>query len=432
MLWLRSIVVALGLVVAVACSEASSTPDAQAPGPQDATVADAAPADAGALDAAGPDASPADASALDAAVMDAGAVSSTRALTMREVSVLFPLPPVGGLGGLLAADTMGVGGPLVPALIYEQLPQLLLSTSAEVLYGQLRVIAARLDPCANRLTDQPCHAEVRLVLQPLTADGGATSAADAAIHAIYGVEAGEFARVIAALRVLGDGEPELAHDHGLGVHPVMAREGLDGAYARGLRTLLLSAVGEGRLRRLTFMQLSGRANVWIFGGFDRSPAGVYSPTRIPGVDTPTQQIVHNVFDDTLRVGVTPTVRDADDFSLLYESDAIRAASEVDRTAALDAALRVESPRRHDPDTVDCARCHVAFVSRRWTERVLGVDTSSSAHRYRAPGYDLSVPEDIRPPQAQRTFRAFGWLGQLPAISARTANETAEVLLELRP
>lgn len=426
----HSLVVALGLV-AVACSEVASTPDALELLPRDAAVQDAARADTGGMDAGAPDGSPGDASALDAIVMDAGAVSSTRALTMREVSVLFPLPPAGGLGGLLAADAMGVGGPLVPTLIYEQLPQLLLSASAEVLYGQLRVIAARFDPCTNRLTDQPCRAEVRLVLQPLTVEGGATSAADAAIHAIYELDAGEFARVIAALRALGDGAPELTRDQGLGVHPVMAREGLDGTYAQGLRTLLLGAVGEGRLRRLTFMQLSGRANVWIFGGFDRSAAGVYSPTRIPGVDTPTQQIVHNVFDDTLRLGVTPTVRDADDFSLLYESDAIRAASEVDRTAALDATLRVESPRRHDPDTVDCARCHVAFVSRRWTERVLGVDTSSSAHRFRAPGFDLSVPEDIRPPQAQRTFRAFGWLGQLPAISARTAHETAEVLLELR-
>jgi hypothetical protein len=286
----RWIVAALSLMGAVACTEDTTAVDAEGPGRVDAaSAADARPADASAADAGlTSDATLDDASAADAAATDGGSVSSTRALTMREVSVLFPLPPAGGLDGLLAADAMGVGGPLVPALIYEQLPQLLLSVSAEVLYGQLRVIAARLDPCANRLTNQPCQAEVRLVLQPLTVDGEATSAADAAIHAIYGVDAGEFARFLASMRALGDGAPELARGHGLGVHPVMAREGLDGAYARGLRALLLSAVGEGRLRRLTFMQLSGRANVWIFGGFDRSSAGVYSPTRIPGVDTPTR------------------------------------------------------------------------------------------------------------------------------------------------
>jgi len=62
--------------------------------------------------------------------------------------------------------------------------------------------------------------------------------------------------------------------------------------------------------------------------------------------------------------------------------------------------------------------------------VLGDDISMSPDRFRAPGFDLSVPA-VGPPISLRHFRAFGYQGRDPAISPRAANETAVVLRALR-
>lgn len=386
-----------------------------------------------------PDASagPADAANLigDASSgFDSGVSTASRALTLSEVSILFPLPTsAADRGVLLAADVEGVGGPLVPRALYDRTVPLLTALMPDEAYARLRAVSARIDPCPQRITDQTCRPQLRLVFQPISGDGASTTTEDAALHAVYELPTEELGPLVAALRTLGDREPELRNGGGpLGVHPVMAREGLQGPYAYGLRSLILAAVGAGRLERLTFMQLSGRANVWIFGGFDRAGDGSYGVTRIAGVNGDTQRITHNVFTDDLDIAVIPgAVDDDDDFSLLYDSDVSRAAPVADRDAALSAALRVENPTRHDADSVDCARCHVAFVARRWTERVLGHDTSQNPDRFRSR-YDLTAPEVITPPTSLRTFRAFGWLGREPAIAQRTVNETAVVLEELAP
>lgn len=36
----------------------------------------------------------------------------------------------------------------------------------------------------------------------------------------------------------------------------------------------------------------------------------------------------------------------------------KAASKTAQQAAFDAALRIENPTKHSPDTIDCASCHV--------------------------------------------------------------------------
>ncbi len=433
-------VAALGCaLLASACASSDApSPPIQDPSGKDAGVSvsfDAAsrPDASGGIDA-GVLPSDASISLFDgSSAYDGGSNTSTRGLSMNEVSILFPLPATtADRDVLLSASASGVGGPLVPRALYDRATPLLTALMPDEAYLRLRAVSARIDPCPQRITDQTCAPELRLVFQPVSGDGPTTTTEDAALHAVYTLPTDELAALLAAVRGLGAREPELRSGPGaLGVHPVMAREGLQGPYAQGLRALLLGAAGEGRLRRLTFMQLSGRANIWIFGGFDRNGDGSFSPTRIASVAGETQRITHNVFTDDLQITVTPSVLDGDDFSLLYDSNVSRAAPVQDRDAALSAALRVENPLRHDADSVDCARCHVAFVARRWTERVLRHDTSQDPDRFTAPGYDLTAPEVITPPTSLRNFRAFGWLGREPAISQRTVNETAIVLEELR-
>lgn len=393
--------------------------------------------DAGAPNRDGGTASPSDASAssADAANISPhadGGVASPRTLKQNEVSVLFPLPSSSAdVAAQLAPDTAGAGGPLVPRALYDRSAPLLTALTPEETHARLRVVSMRVDPCPQRLTDRACAPELRLVFQPISGDGASTTTEDAALHAVYGVPSAALASLLAELRALGDAEPELAYDLPLQIHPVMLRQGLQGGYAAGLRALIVRHAGEGSLQRLTFMQLSGRANVWIFGGFDRTEGGSFVPTRIAGLTEETQRITHNVFTDDLSITVSPSVIDGDDFSLLYDSSTSRGLTPDQRRPALEAALRVENPERHDPDSVDCARCHVAFVARRWHERVLGDDTSQSSDRFVAPPFDLTVPEIITPPTSLRTFRAFGWLAREPAISQRTANDTAQVCRELR-
>jgi len=418
-------------VLVVGCGNApSGSSDGSA---RDATArrldATASARDASAPDASAPDATAsipdATASIPDASEADAG-TSASAPFAPNEVSILYPLDP----DHMLRPADQGAYGALVPRALIDRAAPLTFSASADQVYARLRVVAMRLDPCSKISPRAPCRAELRLVLQPVLSFPTGMTSDDAALHAIYGIPFDDLRATLAAIHALAD--PALLAERRLMVHPTLEREGLTGPYAAGIRAAILAVAGATRLERLTFMQVMEPANFWTFGGFDRSPSGQYAPTAIPGFRDSIQRLSNNVSTDELRIVVTPSVIDGDDLTPLYDSSRVPAMSRAARLVTLGAALRIESPLRHSAATVDCVRCHLAAVVRRWTVRTQGDDLSQHADLYRSGAMDLTAPETIAPPLALKTFRAFGWIGDQPAISPRVVNETAAVLEQLDP
>lgn len=81
-----------------------------------------------------------------------------------------------------------------------------------------------------------------------------------------------------------------------------------------------------------------------------------------------------------------------------------------------------------PDNVSCVACHASTVVTSARAKTLGIEPGVIAGRYASP-YDLSVAAG-KSRETTRTLRALGWLHDMPMISQRVANDTAQVLVEI--
>lgn len=344
-------------------------------------------------------------------------VSLQGELGANDVSILFPLPASGQLDTLLSPQSKGAQGELLPFSVFEHAPELTLYADKAGQYADLRVVSARVDPCFPSLVNAPnpdCRFQVRLVLQPVFDQAGVVSAEDAAVHVFYDLPASDFVNLLADLL-----EVKSAIDlHApLGVRPASEISGVESA--------LLAHIGASRLTRMTFMQLSGKRNVWNFGGFDFE-AGTATPIGILNSAVTTQSFTNNPLADPLAFagGVTPALENApEDLSPLYDSATASQKPQAELWQLYESTLRIENPTKHTPESVDCVSCHTAQPARLWLERnQTAFTTQPSAERFMS-AFDLGVApiEDTT-----SVLRAFGWLDTRPAISARVANESAAV------
>lgn len=366
-----------------------------------------------------------------AATGPAAAPSGTpRALALNDVSVLFPL----GQGELWAATTPGRNGePLLRREDFDLIRRdLVRELSGGEVYGRLRVVSLRVDPCfAGAL---PCRPQIRLVFQALTPDGA--RAFDGAVHALYNLEPGAWATFRAGLIELTASAPENASVPRLEVSPALRSQGMSGAYARGLQALVLPSIGGGTLSKMTFMTRDNGTR-WDFGGFNLrgfEPLGAFP---IPGVAAPTQTVRQNGGGPGQGPGpgapgpgfnytVTPSVAEGATLAVALASGAASAASADARQRAMDALARIENPHLESAESVDCAACHLANRTRGNLQTVYGLASSlafaSSAEALRQMGNAENDPNNLR---------AFGYVDTQPAIAQRTANETVLVLAQMR-
>jgi hypothetical protein len=344
-------------------------------------------------------------------------VSLEGELGANDVSILFPLPASGQLDTLLSPKSAGAQGELLPFSIFEHAPELTLYADRAGQYAALRVVSARVDPCFPSLVNAPnpnCRFQVRLVLQPVFDDAGVVSAEDAAVHVFYDLPAGDFIYLLADLLKV---KSSLDLHAPLGVRPAEEIAGVQGA--------LLAHIGASRISRMTFMQLSGKRNVWNFGGFDFQ-GETATPIGILNSEVMEQSFTNNPLSDPLAFvgGVTPALQDApEDLSPLYDSAAASQKPQAELWSLYESALRIENPNSHTPESVDCVSCHTAQPSRLWLERNnVAFATDASPERFTS-AFSLTVD-----PIADTTsvLHAFGWLDTRPAITARVANESAAV------
>lgn len=343
-------------------------------------------------------------------VPDVGALPR---VSTQDVSVLFPLGA--RLDALPRADGM------VPREAFDRVPAPLDARKVPAdRYAALRVVAVRLDPCFGALAGATtgCRPQVRLVLQQLREEGGEVVADDGAVHAFFAVTREElvaFARDVVALGKLHGGVPAGP----LGVHPILARQGPDGAFGKALVARLSTVARPAKLDRLTFfVRTAARASTWTFGAFDGPGL-----SRLTIAGTSATEITLTASAGEGPTGIrTPATTTADDPMLLANVGLATAATPEAREKAFAAALRVEHPGRHTPDTVDCVSCHVAETARRIGEARFGLSAKGHVDAFVGPGDTGKVGTPAVP--SLENVHAFGYLGREIGISQRTAFESA--------
>lgn len=121
------------------------------------------------------------------------ACSPPPAIEMPDVTPVWPLPTSAALdeAGFIIAGAEAGHGVLLPRAVFDKTPPLTRVDEPDVIYDNLAVVGARVDPCFREFVDQECELSVRLVLQtilPSPTDASVLEARDASIHAFYLVE----------------------------------------------------------------------------------------------------------------------------------------------------------------------------------------------------------------------------------------------------
>ncbi|MBL9108579.1 MAG: hypothetical protein JNM74_04885 [Myxococcales bacterium] len=325
-------------------------------------------------------------------------------LTTSDVSVLFPAP-TGSSAGYLTASTVGRGGAFLPESVVDALPSRLDFSTAGLTSGRLyyagaNLVGLRLDPCSGRLgTDvvPACLAEVRLVFQP----SGTGGMDDGAVHAFYRLTRTEVLSlldtIVRARKASGGPAPS-----SLGVHPVAAREGMQGAFARVVTAKVKELAGAQNLVKVTFFgRGAGRPKKWTFGQFDID-RGIPTAATITTVGSTTQLLDGST--------VTPASSHADNFMKLPAFDDSRR----------DAALRVENPRFHTPNTMGCVECHE-------TPSELVLLSPGNRFQFTSPVSTAVVGTG----GDAENLHFFSYMGRTASVSQRTGNESAQVVERFR-
>jgi hypothetical protein len=329
--------------------------------------------------------------------------AEVEALRPADVSVLLPAPDGANRSSYLRLATSGRGGALVPASVIAQLPATL-DVSAPgtdgAHYGDLLLVGVRLDPCAAvagvGLT-QDCHAEVRLVFQ-----GGSTARMhDGAVHAFYAVDRASLRGLVSALAEAKRGATS-GYDGPLGVHPLVERQGMEGAFARALLAEIVTRCGAANLSRVTFFaRTKVRPKEWEFGAFSVSGGGA-TPAPIATLQSSTQR---------LALGRSIPASPHPDNPLVV--------SPFD--GGVGRALRVENPRFHTAETIACVECHQ-------THRALTLIPAADANEFTWPERRDVVGN--RDDDDNLHFFSYDERAR-PSVSRRTGNESAVALARLR-
>jgi hypothetical protein len=344
------------------------------------------------------------------AATNGSSIDAKLAVQMNDVSILYPLldDKDGYVRALdpalqLKAILDGIGIPDMPTELQ----------GVSVSQTEFAVIALRLDPCfasRNPAAETSCVNQLRLLLQ--------MPGLDAAVHLFYSLSRQELLGIVKQL-----GEARGARELGpLAVHPILVSEGLHGAYAGVLRTIITTHARLDHMTRATFFSsLEGDDN-WSFVGFE--VGADQSLTRLaigatPSDDNHEIKIVH-------VTEMLPDTTSPDNMRLLVDPSIAAQAPHDAQQAALDAVFRIENPTLHTSETIDCGSCHDADPAKvRVAKGVLGLSITGNPNAF-ASDLDLTQTTPVSTNRIP-SFHMFSYLNQEPMIMTRTINETAAVV-----
>lgn len=363
---------------------------------------------------------------------------------MNDVSILLPLAKSQDeFDAYLAPSTNGVGGELLSEKIFDlatgQKPggggSGGVGSSLPIQYKDLRAVAIRIDPCFANIgpvTDaSKCLNQLRIIFEPLTFASNRATAEDGAVHVFYSLTRTQLTTLledVIAIRQENGGTKDLG---ALDVHPILASQGLTGNMWKSLSEDLLKFAGEANLIRFTEFQQSNLDTVWSFNGFDIA-SGKTTKMVIPTLPSKaTNDEFFIGFGADFAGGFTPSTNAEDDMQLLGNTQNAEKASKSDQQAAFDAALRIQNPNVHSPNTIDCASCHMANPAQAMTGAKLGITAEGNANAFTIDS-KLVKATDMK----QRTkvdlsdglnLHMFSYKDSNAMIGMRVINETGSVV-----
>lgn len=343
-------------------------------------------------------------------------------LGLNDVSVLVPLPKGDEDPSFLAASDTGARGVLLPKSLFDTIPTFPVLPKEGLIYDRLRVVSLRFDGCGG--DPDSCAPELRLVMQPINANG---TSRDSALHVFYRVDAPIFQTIVDGLRGLRALAPEATVEGPLDVHPALLAQGVTGAYGTGLRELVLAHAGEENLVRMTFFLRAPPVNdVWFFGGLEPNADGEFVAMTIVGVGAGNQRVILTNDSTSFGYELTPNSLKPEDGRAFYSTEAMNAATDEKRQATMASYLRVENPALYAPDQLHCAGCHLSTFVTAEASRRFGLSAADfQTDAYQNAERDLSLRGGAE--LNVRSMRAFGYFGVEPMIARRTVNDTAAVL-----
>ena len=367
------------------------------------------------------------------------ALASAKAETqwgMNDVTIIYPLPYYPQeTSQLVSPQFSGAGGALLPEKYFQKLPSINQGEAKHITYQNLRVVAARIDPCF--LFKGECLHQVRLVWQPLGKSSygsstrfGLLEAKDAAVHSLYTLDAAAFNALLEDYSALRENEGVDLSDEPLQVHPVLSEQGLGGSFAQGLRELLTKHIGERNLWRVTAMSTFVGGDQWTFQGFNIREDGTQEIV-IPRTHGARQQrfFTSSLTQSDFSNGqLTPVPLGTDNLqALLRNSRALPSKSSPLLRELAASVARIENPNIHTPETMDCVSCHTAqtagsilFSRVSSLQRDPGhVEASFSSS---SPLLNLSTRQG-----STQILRALGYFERHLILSRRVINETAKVV-----
>ncbi len=359
----------------------------------------------------------------DDRVVAADEVNSGASVFLNDVSVLFPMPKGSEADLLLGANSAGGKGELLPQAAFDEIPPLVVGDGAT--RDDLRVVGLRIDPCFPGLgVEDPagCLNQIRLVLQPVLTNGPDTplAAQDASVHAFYTMSREEFVAMVHEIVAAKHGATDSTRTP-LGPNPLIVEQGLSGPFATKLKEIVLARAGKESLTRVTFMTREpARLSMWKFGGFDVRD-GVLTKLKIASLEDTTEQTFSMLLDNGTAI---PAPQHEDDLSLLFRASEASNASTEALTKAYTAALKIQNPARHSPDTIDCVSCHTATAASIWSEKNKGFTSEGNPDAF-TTSWNVAL---TNAPAVERrdNLHAFGYLGADPSVNQRVANESALV------
>ena len=324
------------------------------------------------------------------------------------------------------------------------------------------LVGLRIDHCARFQLTDPCKDEIRVVAQPV--DNLDSTTGDFAMHLIYKpkVTAGHLLGKMIRIReqFAQTANKNLTIGKPLGVHPILAKEGLDSPFARALRDefilkelsannlieVAVSFIEPNRLQPWVFFSAStndlGRPlanNIFMFDpGTTANNCGVERGRMVCRKDFGSGRIV-----DTLQKtagnpngntpsGFTPNGAPyLDDFlTLTLQDPDPRTFNSAKKNEAMWARVfnTIENPNLTTVLSTNCTACHRTLTDRDRFAGILNLDTTGPGSFQPAGNSGCTPGKEQEKTGSIKTFniRVFGYLHSDAMISQRVVNETLQV------
>ncbi|RYZ66112.1 MAG: hypothetical protein EOP09_13185, partial [Proteobacteria bacterium] len=294
----------------------------------------------------------------------------------------------------------------------------------------LHLSAIRFQPCANLAQVKPsidsCLPEMRIVWQSLERDEPDSTklvGLDRNIHTSYKLSPLEFREVVRELRALKRSSNYDDTNLPLLAHPIMLKEGLESPYLAGILKIVDRYANAEHLT-----SVAAQVNASIRG---RWPMTLVSVQDGKVLDGPLPIFGdQNVFVQELS-SFDVTEIDAPDFIAPIKDDIFLFPSDISkltpanqtivRQNIVNATHRFENPLLENPNTADCASCHMARIVReRFIDRFPDLQAGAKDF-YTNTRWNLERENTVSSTHA--SLQLFSFMGEY-FVSQRVINESA--------